>query len=147
MSSPVNTPEPSLPPFENIRLATLEDLPRIATIAAAGFFWSPTFHYQRPRYAQYPEDTLSSYWRAYQSDLENPATVVLVAEDVSKQAEKDCVYQALRQSPMYSMGANGMCKAVVGVCSIDLKPDSWRMGQFQCECKLFEQEIALRQGC
>jgi hypothetical protein len=48
-------------PFDNVRLATLTDLPRIAVVAAAGFFWSPTFHFQRPFHAQFSEDTVSSY--------------------------------------------------------------------------------------
>lgn len=46
---------------DNIRLATLNDLSRIATVAAAGFFWSPVFQFQRPYYAEFPEDTLFSY--------------------------------------------------------------------------------------
>ncbi|KAF2740992.1 hypothetical protein EJ04DRAFT_454341 [Polyplosphaeria fusca] len=119
-----------MPPFDNIRLATLEDLPRIATVAAAGFFWSPTFQFQRPHHASFPEDTLSSYWRCYLSELQDPAAAVLVAEDVGEQDERSHVYDALRHSPMYDTLQDGRARVVVGVCSIDLKPESWRMGQF-----------------
>jgi hypothetical protein len=56
MVSPV-----SLPQLENVRLATAEDISRIALVASASFFWSPTFQFQRPFHAEYPEDTFSSY--------------------------------------------------------------------------------------
>jgi hypothetical protein len=51
-------PVPVLPALDGVRVATLEDLPRIATVAAAGFFHSPTFHYQRVKHALYSDDTL-----------------------------------------------------------------------------------------
>lgn len=54
-------PEPAPPSFGKVRLATLADLPRIASVASAGFFWSPSFQFQRPYHANYPDDTLSSY--------------------------------------------------------------------------------------
>ncbi|KAF2268143.1 hypothetical protein CC78DRAFT_14942 [Lojkania enalia] len=121
-----------LPSFNDLRPATPDDLPRIATVAAAGFYYSPTFQFQRPRFANFPEDTVSSYWRSYQSDLRDPATVLLVAEDVWDEHEKQRVYQALGASPIYAAGPSLKCKVVVGVCSINLKPDSWRIGQFPC---------------
>jgi hypothetical protein len=49
---------PVKPALDGVRLATPEDLARIATVAAAGFFHSPTFHYQRIYHAAYPDDTL-----------------------------------------------------------------------------------------
>lgn len=127
----------SVPSFEGLRLATLEDLPRIATVAAAGFFHSPTFQFQRIHYADYPNDTLSSYWMEYRAAILDPACVVLVAEDGLKEDEGGKVYSALREAAAYSPGAGpvGM-KVVVGVASINLKPGSSYIGQFQTRCKL-----------
>ncbi|KAF2116779.1 hypothetical protein BDV96DRAFT_491189 [Lophiotrema nucula] len=123
--------EASLPSFDSVRLATPDDLARMATVAAAGFFWSPTFQLQRPRYAEFPEDTLSSYWRAYLSDFKDPTAIVLVAEDARKDDEAHSVYDALRNSTMYETGTDPKSKTIVGVCSVNLKPDSWRVGLFQ----------------
>ncbi|KAF2464864.1 uncharacterized protein BDR25DRAFT_271082 [Lindgomyces ingoldianus] len=124
--------ELSFPPFDNVRLATLSDLPRIAMVAAAGFYHSPTFQFQRPYYADFPDDTLSSYWTEYQSAIRNPADVVLVAEDVWDPDEGLGVYGALRGSSMYKFGSSPTAdKVIVGVCSINLKPGSWRIGRFQ----------------
>jgi hypothetical protein len=48
----------SLPSVDGVRLATLEGLPRIAIVAAAAFFWSPTFRVQRPHYKEISPGTL-----------------------------------------------------------------------------------------
>ena len=47
-----------IPALDGVRIANRGDLARIATVAAAGFFHSPAFHYQRVHYAAYPDDTL-----------------------------------------------------------------------------------------
>ncbi|KAH7116897.1 hypothetical protein B0J11DRAFT_103544 [Dendryphion nanum] len=119
------------PAFDHVRLATLSDLPRIATVAAAGFFHSPTFQFQRPYYAQFVEDTLSSYWKEYHQEIQDAAVVVLVVEDLWDDSEHDSAYEALRTSPSYCARNGSQGRVVVGVCSIDLKPGSWRIGRFQ----------------
>ncbi|KAF2655316.1 hypothetical protein K491DRAFT_599177 [Lophiostoma macrostomum CBS 122681] len=133
--------KPSLPPFDHVRLARLSDLGRIATVAAAGFFWSPTFQFQRPLYAEHPADTLSSYWLEYRDEIKDPASVVLVVEDSWKPKERDKVYDALRHHAMYVSGADAPVKVVVGVCSIDLEPGSARIGQLQPAGKHFAEVV------
>jgi hypothetical protein len=111
--------EPILPSFDGLRLATLEDLPRIATVAAAGFFHSPTFQFQRRRYAEYPDDTLFSYWEDYRTSILDPECVVLVAVDALVDVEESQVYSALKQAAAYMPGAGPLgLEVVVGVASV-----------------------------
>ncbi|KAJ4297709.1 hypothetical protein N0V90_005604 [Kalmusia sp. IMI 367209] len=129
------SPVPVLPTLDGVRLATPDDLPRIATVAAAGFYHSPTFHYQRVHHAAYPDDTLRSYLSEYQRAIVDPASVVLVAEDIIDDREGDHVYPALRQAAAYSPGAGSVgSKVVVGVASVAIKPGSSYIGQFQPTC-------------
>jgi hypothetical protein len=108
-----------VPSFDRLRLATMEDLPRIAIVAAAGFFHSPTFQYQRSHYAEYPDDTLFSYWREYAESILDPHRVVLVAEDKLVDTEDNQVYDALRRAAAYmpTAGMRGGA-VVVGVASV-----------------------------
>ena len=113
--------EPVAPPLDGLRLATMEDLPRIATVAAAGFFHSPTFQYQRSHYAEFPDDTLLSYWNEYAESILDPLCIVLVVEDRLVDTESNQVYDALRQAAAYMPGAGPLEDAdgiVVGVASV-----------------------------
>lgn len=110
----------SIPEIEGVRLATTRDLPRIAVVAAAAFFWSPSFRYQRPRYKEFPADTVASYWNEYDRAILHPACVVLVAEDNLDPNEAEHVYDALRPCLPTAQGPRG----IVGVCSFTLKKDS-----------------------
>ncbi|KAF2689293.1 hypothetical protein K458DRAFT_413590 [Lentithecium fluviatile CBS 122367] len=124
--------EPVVPSFDGLRLATMDDLPRIATVAAAGFFHSPTFQFQRGRYAEYPDDTLLSYWKDYHASILDPGCIVLVAEDKLVDAEGEKVYDALWGAAAYTPGAGPLgVEVVVGVASIIMKPDSCYKGRFQ----------------
>jgi len=112
-------PSPVVPSFDRLRLATMEDLPRIATVAAAGFFHSPTFQYQRRRYAEYPDDTLLSYSTQYAASILDPQCIVLVAEDRLVDTEGGQVYDALRRAAAYIPGAGPLgVQVVVGVASV-----------------------------
>ncbi|KAF2636391.1 hypothetical protein P280DRAFT_459722 [Massarina eburnea CBS 473.64] len=129
---------PALPPFDDLRLATLEDLPRIATVAAAGFFHSPTFRYQRVYHAEYPDDTLASYWAEYRSSILNPACAVLVAEDTFAEDEGRHVYEALRGATTYCPATASPVRGhsvVVGIASIAIA-GSRCVGQFQTNSML-----------
>ncbi|KAF2017330.1 hypothetical protein BU24DRAFT_343565 [Aaosphaeria arxii CBS 175.79] len=124
------------PEYENIRLARLSDLPRIAVVAAAGFYHSPTFRFQRPLHNihNWSQDTVLSYWNEYREEIHDPASVVLVVEDNRVETEQDHAFEALRASSLYSYGWNSDgAKTIVGVCGIDLKPGSSRIGEFQPE--------------
>ena len=118
------------PSVEGVRLATLKDLRRISIVAAASFFWSPTFRFQRPRYRDFPEDTIASYRSEYAAAIQDPACVVLVAEDMIKEDEAACIYEALR----YAYAAEPVgSRGIVGVCSISLIPGSCYVGRFQSD--------------
>ncbi|KAH7090434.1 hypothetical protein FB567DRAFT_438097 [Paraphoma chrysanthemicola] len=117
-----------MPNIDGVRLATFADLERIAVVAAAAFFWSPTFRFQRPWYRKYPEDTIASYLADYTAALKDPACAVLVAEDDLETDEAGHVYEALRSAfpcPTFRQ------KGIVGVCSLSLKPGSSYLGCFQ----------------
>ncbi|KAH7075702.1 hypothetical protein BKA63DRAFT_469992 [Paraphoma chrysanthemicola] len=119
---------PPMPNIDGVRLATFADLERIAIVAAAAFFWSPTFRFQRPWYREHPEDTIASYLADYTAALKDPACAVLVAEDDLEADEAGHVYEALRSAyPCPPLRQKG----IVGVCSLSLKPGSGYMGCFQ----------------
>jgi hypothetical protein len=116
----------SIPSVDGIRVATLEDLHRISVVAAAAFFWSPTFKFQRPHYGDYPADTINSYFREYEAAIKDPSCVVLVADDTLDTKEAEHVYEALR-----ICGPQSLKKMdIVGVCSLNLKPKSSYVGRF-----------------
>ncbi|KAF2036376.1 hypothetical protein EK21DRAFT_52303 [Setomelanomma holmii] len=119
---------PPLPNIDGVRLATPADLERIALVAAAAFFWSPTFRFQRPQYRSFPADTVASYAADYGAAIHDPACAVLVAEDDLDSNETEQVYEALR-SAFCSPGQRQ--RDIVGVCSLSLKPGSCYTGRFQ----------------
>ncbi|KAF1852077.1 uncharacterized protein K460DRAFT_402071 [Cucurbitaria berberidis CBS 394.84] len=121
-----------LPSVEGVRLATLEDLHRISIVAAAAFFWSPTFRFQRPRHGEFPSDTIASYWADYKAAITDPACAVLVAEDVLEEDEANDIYEALRFAYRPNPPRQ---KGIVGVCSLSLKPNSHYIGHVQPESK------------
>lgn len=122
---------PAPPAFDRVRLATGGDLSRIALVAAAAFHWSPVFQFQRPYFADFPDDTFASYFAQYKADIDDPATVVIVTEDAVNEREGEFVYEALRKAPLSGLKSDPNTKVIVGVCSIDLKAGSARIGQFQ----------------
>lgn len=131
---------PSAPNMGGLRLAKLSDLPRIGLVAAAGFFHSQVFLYERPDFAKYPRDTVASYRAEYQSLILSSNSIVLVAEDRHKVNEADAVYEALRKvyDDEEAGGAEEKAsgdKVIIGVMSIELNPGSARYGQFLPEGK------------
>lgn len=127
-----------LPPLGHLRLAKLSDVPRIAIVAAAGFWNSPVFRYERPHFNRYPYDTLASYRREYQQAILDPKTAVLVIEDEYRKDEVRPVYDALsivyptlhEQLPREEWESSTL---IVGVGSLRLQPQSARNGTFQPE--------------
>lgn len=117
-----------VPSINGVRLATLNDLHRISIVAAAAFFWSPTFKFQRPRYKHFPADTVASYRVEYENAILAEDIVVLVAEDILESDEAEHVYDALRSACSASCAGK---KGIVGVCSFKLKPGSCYAGLLQ----------------
>ncbi len=127
-----------LQPLGRLRLAKLSDVPRIAVVAAAGFWHSPVFQYERPGFNRYPFDTLASYGREYQQAILDPETAVLVIEDEYRKDEVSLAYDALsivyptlhEQLPPEEWASSSL---IVGVGSLRLQPQSARYGTFQPE--------------
>jgi hypothetical protein len=117
-------------PINGIRLATFEDLHRISLVAAAAFFSSPTFRFQRPHYKDFPSDTVASYFAEYRKTIEDATCVVLVAEDILEEDEDEQVYKALRYT--YNVDVPNK-KGIVGVCSFRLKPGSLYQSVSSCK--------------
>ncbi|KAJ8120053.1 hypothetical protein ONZ43_g3140 [Nemania bipapillata] len=130
---------PPTPPFPGtVRLAKLADIPRIGVVAAASFYHSSWFGYERPHYEKYPFDTLSSYRDSFRKAIQDPDSVVLVVEDSLDQTESQQVYDALAKVyPPFEeqIPDDGLRKgkAVVSVAAFSLLSGSSRRGQFQPE--------------
>jgi hypothetical protein len=68
-------------PSGSIRLATIKDIPRTSAVATAGFFYSPTFEWERRYHAQYPEDTIKSFAKKLADIIRDPERILGVVED------------------------------------------------------------------
>jgi len=109
-----------------------------SVVAAAGFWHSPFFQYERPGFNRYPRDTLASYGREYQQAILDPETAVLVIEDEYRKDEVSLAYDALsivyptldEQLPPEELASSSL---IVGVASLRLQPQSARYGAFQPE--------------
>lgn len=121
----------SLPKIDGVRLARLDELDRIALVAAAGFFHSPVFHFQRPHYDAFPEDTVASYQAEYEAAMLDPNSIVLVAEQIPDKNETNKVYEALQRLGPSRSQISSDGKVIVGVASISLPPHSRRSGVLQ----------------
>ncbi|RMZ74195.1 Acyl- N-acyltransferase [Pyrenophora seminiperda CCB06] len=119
---------PSLPAVPGVRLATPDDLYRISIVAAAAFFSSPTFQFQRPFHQDFPADTIASYYVQYEAAIKDPLCAVLVTEDTLKVDEAKHVYEALRGA--FSCQPSSQ-QGIVGICSFQLKPGSSYIDQLQ----------------
>lgn len=105
--------------MSNIREATPEDLLRIGLVAAAGFYHSPVFQFQRPYHGAYPWDTFNSYVEDYRKAIDDPSCKVYVIEAKLRRGEGDHVYEALKRSvPPPESLRNAKGDVVVGVASM-----------------------------
>lgn len=107
-----------------IREATLQDLPRIGLVAAAGFYHSPVFQFQRPYHGVYPWDTFVSYTQEYREAIISPNRKVFVLETKPSFPEQDFVYEALKHSvslPECLQIQN--TNVIVGVASMSWPPE------------------------
>jgi hypothetical protein len=72
---------PTTLPAGNLRLGTIRDVPRLAQVATAGFFYSPAFAWERKYHAQYPEDTIKSYEKNLSYAIRDPKWILVAVED------------------------------------------------------------------
>ncbi|KAH7318671.1 hypothetical protein B0I35DRAFT_432674 [Stachybotrys elegans] len=120
---------PVAPPLGTLRLATLGDVPRIATVATAGFYYSPVFAWERRFHRQYPTDTFQSYSKMFADIIVDPRYVALVVEDSYDPTEGDKSTATIapdRVIPPLQQGDS----VVVGAATWKLDPGSRRIGQF-----------------
>ena len=124
------------PPLGSLRPAKLSDVPRIAIVAAAGFWHSSVFRFERPHFNRYPRDTLASYRSLYRQAILDPDSIVLVIEDNYNKDEVKKVYDALsivypaleKQLPPEKLESGSV---IVGLGSLSLKADRSRYGLSQ----------------
>ena len=113
---------PKYPPLPALRLATAADIKRMAEVSVLGFKDSEIFRFERPRYEEFPKDAVASFANIYRSQLLDPRSVVIVAEDWYRSDEVshfDFGEEETRDK-----------RVVVGVASWVLREGSERTGQF-----------------
>src|ERR1700760_1598017 len=110
---------PPYPPLGRLRLATIDDIPRIAEVALAGFAETALFGWVKPYHHQYPKDSLKAYQYAFSLSLYDPGCVVIVAEDALKPSENDHVTATIDPDQEIPKPSSGQ-PIVVGVMSIKL---------------------------
>lgn len=111
------------PSLYTVRLATLQDVPRMGFVAVAGFRHTQIFEFERPYYEEHPQDALDSVSQLFRDAILDANTVVLVAEDEYDDDEKNHVPRARPEKPGQ--------RVIVGIGSWRYEPGSARMGQFQ----------------
>ena len=120
---------PPAPPFGTLRLATISDVPRIAVVATAGFFYSPLFAWERRYHTQYPEDTVKDYAKGFADFIRDPGSIVVVAEDSyrpDEHSQTKALITTNLDEKIYQEGET----VIVGVGALNLPPGSERIGQF-----------------
>lgn len=115
----------------SVRQASSSDMRRIAIVASAAFYHSPSFKYERPDYRRYPQDTLADYQAMFESAAADESSLVMVIEDSFRPDEADFVYPELRDSCL-RLEHTHQDREVVAVMSAVLSPDSHRRGLHQC---------------
>lgn len=90
------SPYPTLP---SLRLAAAADITRMAELSVLGFKDSEIFRYERPRYKDFPQDAIASFANLYRSQLLDPRSVVIVAEDWQRPDEASHFSESKDDSP------------------------------------------------
>jgi hypothetical protein len=120
---------PATPSLGPLRVPRAHELPRIALVAACGFYYSPIFHYERPKHKIYPEDTFSSYHEQFTQMLNHDEFVVLVAEDRYEPDENSKSEAVFPDQYNWDPPIAGT-KVIVGVVSFKLAPFSKFWGRY-----------------
>jgi hypothetical protein len=113
----------------SLRLATIRDVPRIAVVATAGFYYSPVFPWERRYHHQYPEDTFKSYEKMFADIIRDPEYVTLVVEDSFQSTENSRTGANITTDPDQPIPQPGE-SIIVGAASWKLQSGSARKGQF-----------------
>lgn len=119
---------PSHPTLPSLRLAAAVDVTRMADLSVLGFKDSEIFRYERPQYKAFPQDAVASFANIYRSQLLDPRSVVVVAEDWQRPDEASHFSLSKNDSPGHT--DTPAKRVVVGVASWILPEGSPRIGQF-----------------
>lgn len=96
---------PTAPPLGgSLRIANLHDVPRLATIATAGFYYSPVFAWERRYHAEFSGDSIQSYEKMFADIITSPQYVAIVATDVFDPDENSKSGATLPPNPGYKPG-------------------------------------------
>ncbi|KIW27984.1 uncharacterized protein PV07_07676 [Cladophialophora immunda] len=120
---------PPSPPLGSLRLANISDLPRIAVVATAGFYYSPVFGWERPCHRNFPQDTYRSYQSMFAEAIRDPEYIALVAEDKYEVDESERTQAIIEPGDDYTVPEPGS-KVIVGVATWKLEPGSAHKGQY-----------------
>ncbi|CAH0020749.1 unnamed protein product [Clonostachys rhizophaga] len=120
---------PVAPAFGALRLASLRDVPRIATVATAGFYYSPVFPWERRFHRDFPTDTFRSYEKMFADAIISPDYIALVVEDSYDPAEAEKTEATIKPDVKISSPKAGD-PVIVGVATWKLQPNSTRRGQY-----------------
>ncbi|KAI0187131.1 hypothetical protein EV127DRAFT_437409 [Xylaria flabelliformis] len=120
---------PIAPPLGALRLATIRDVPRIATVATSGFYYSPVFAWERPHHHRFPQDTFKSYEKMFADIIRSPDYIAVVAEDSfdpDESTKSEATIAPRNPLPIPAAGS----PIIVGAATWKLEPGSKRRGQF-----------------
>jgi hypothetical protein len=116
-------------PSGNLRLATITDVPRLASIATASLFYSPAFAWERKYHHQYPEDTIKSYLKVAADFIRDPKSILLVVEDAHQPDENTKTGATIPPNVNGQIPQPGE-SVIVGFVAWKLPPGSKYFGQF-----------------
>jgi hypothetical protein len=103
--------------------------PRIGLVAVAGFYHSNLYAYMRPNFLSYPNDSVADYRVKFSRLILDPGCIVLVAEDVYVEDEKE-----EDADVNWEKGKEGR-KVIVAVMSVKLQSGNRWIGRFLPEGK------------
>jgi hypothetical protein len=121
--------DPTALPSGKLRLATITDVPRLASIATASLFYSPAFAWERKYHHQYPEDTIKSYLKLVADFIRDPESILLVVED-SYQPEENTKTGATIPPNVNGQNPKPGESVIVGFVAWKLPLGSKYVGQF-----------------
>ena len=120
---------PLAPLLGQLRLANISDIPRIAVVATAGFYYSPVFAWERPFHHSHPLETFRSYEKMFAEAIRSLDYIALVAEDEFEIDEINKTEASIQPGNDYT-APKPSAKAIVGVATWKLEDESHRKGQY-----------------
>lgn len=102
----------------------------MADLSVLGFQDSENFRYERPQYTEFPQDAVASFANIYRTQLLDPRSVVVVAEDWKRPDEASDFDSSLCKKDSSDRTDAPAERVVVGVACWVFPEGSPRIGQF-----------------